>query len=420
MDWRKFFLIIRRDVHSLLSDRSVLIIMYITPLALTFIISAAFSGFAGGGSVAGLKEVPIIVINQDQGQLGTALADTLLNPPAGFLADLLDGKAMTDVEAAKQLVRDGAARAVITIPADFSARLNTPQADYGTDKIRVEVFRDAGAGISGLVVRSVVAQLVNGFAAAAIGTGAAIQNNPLLLAQVQEIGPRIAQQLQNDPPLEVQTQQGTIVQDAQSSFNPIQAIAPGMAIFFLNFTLTFGVIGIMEERRNFTLQRMALTPTTRFTILAGKLGATYINGVIQLAILIVATSLMGRFVFNATTPIWGDNLFALALLALLTVAASIGLASIIVGFAKNVEQAQVIANALLILFGIAGGAFFNNADGSPVLGAASLLTLNHWAQNAIFQLQQNTFPLLNMVVLAAMAAATFGVGITLFSKKAAI
>lgn len=421
MDIRKIWLIVWKDLRIQFADSAGILISYVTPVVLTLIISLAFSNIGGGGNSSPITDIPIVIVNQDAGgafgKLGDQVASLFLAPPES-LAGLIDARAVTTPEEARQIVLRGEAQVAILIPADFSASLNTANPDFGkTQKVRVEIFRNVDAIISGQIVASIVNQFVNSVTNASIAISAAAQTNPILLAQSNQIASEVAEKTGAENNITVTVTEGKRV--VQQRFNALQQFAPSMAVFFLNFSVAFGVLSVMEEKERWTLQRMLISPTARPSVLIGKLGGAYINGVVQLTILIVATTVLGLLLGNPE-PVWGTDVIGLAVMVLVVVAASIGLGTIIVGLAKDRVQAQVLINAIMIVLGLLGGAFFANASGGAPLGPVSYISMNYWAQNAFTQLTQGVFPALNIVVLGGMFIGFFGVGLVLFNRRVGV
>src|SRR5438876_27517 len=58
--------------------------------------------------------------------------------------------------------------------------------------------------------------------------------------------------------------------------------AAGMAVFFLFFTVQFGVTSLLEERNDGTLARLLAAPISRASILGGKLLTSFLLGVISM------------------------------------------------------------------------------------------------------------------------------------------
>jgi ABC-2 type transport system permease protein len=422
MDLKKFVAIALKDIRLVIGDRAALVMAIAAPLAITFIISAAFAGVNTGNSP--IKAIPVVVVNRDTGaafgpqqvNFGQTLAETL-----GKVGDLLKVETLADENEARTRVIQGQARAAILIPPDFSQSLNPTNPAFGSAKVKLTLFRDAGSPIAADIVVAVVRQIVNGFGSAAIAVYAAGQatDNPLFMglqagAIAQEVGARTG--LSGPLTIQMDNVQGATPQE--QTFNLLQYFAPALAIFFLNFLMASGAISIMEERHNGTLQRLLTTPTKRTTILAGKLGGTYVSGVLQLAVLIVATSLAAPLL-GSKAAAWGTNIPALIVLTLVVVCGSIGLGTIIAGAARTLQQANIYSNAILVMMGILGGTFFASAGGPP-MGVLSQLTVNYWATSAYATLARTNdllSVLPNMVVLLAMFVVFFGTGVFLFNRR---
>lgn len=422
MDFKKFLNIALKDIRILFQDRATLMIILVTPFALTLVLGAAFGGITLGNN-SPIKDIPVVVVNQDKGatlgtqslNFGDRLADALQN-----VGGLLKVEVLTDEEQARARVRDGKAVTAVLISADFSQSLNPTNPAFGDTKIKLTLFRDPGSAIRADIVSAVVRQIMNGFTNANVALYAAgkANANPLfLITQAGGIAQDVATRSQSsDAPITATTTQTT--SQPGPGFNLLAFFAPSMAVFFLNFAMAFGVVTILEERENGTLQRLIVSPTPRMTILAGKLGGTYVSGLIQIALLILATTLVAPLL-GSKTPIWGTNILALAVLTLCVVAAAIGLGTILAAIARTRQQASIYASAVLTLMGIVGGSFFASA-GRPPLGLVSQLTVNYWATSAYATLSQTNdlmAVLPNIAALLAIFVACFGAGVYLFNRR---
>jgi ABC-2 type transport system permease protein len=414
MHFDKFLNIALKDVRQLLQDRATLVITILTPLILTFVIGAAFSGIRSGNS-SPIQNIPVIVVNKDS---GTSIVTFNLNYGDLFTkalkqrGDLLRVQTLTDEDEARSLVRQGKAAAAIILPASFSAALNPALPGFGKDKISLTVFRDAGSPISADIAGTVARQILNGFTNAAIGVYTLAQTSDNSAAAMinanaiaQDIGAKSATLI---------SVKAKTAENSGAGFDLLQYFAPAMAVLFLNFGMGFGVISILEERENGTLQRLLSSPTTRMTVLAGKLGGTFLNGVIQVTALIVATTVIAPVLGNKSN-VWGTNVLALMLLVLVTVGASIGMGTILVAISRNRQQAQVAVSAVMTIVGLVGGAF-----GTGTQGTISHLTVNYWATSAFSKLAQTNdivSILPNIGVLVLMFVVFFSIGAVVFSRR---
>lgn len=422
-DFKKFLTITVKDVRLLFTDRNALIYTILTPLLLTVVIGAAFSGFAGSSNNAPIKDIPVAVVNEDAGSafgnLGTTITQILVPAPGekpdptNTLRTLISAQTMNHDDAIAQ-VKSGKLVAAIIIPADFSQAVTG-----GSGQGKITVYRDAASSIQGSIVLSVVKAISNSIASGTVAVAAGAQVNPALLLQAQSIAQEVGAQLQSSPPISVNEENIASQPGDTSSFDPLQYFAPSMAVFFMTFTMAAGATSIIEERDNWTLQRLLISPTSRLTVLAGKLGGTYANGILQLTILVVATSLVGP-ILGSKTSVWGNNVPGLALLLICTVAAATGLGTLLAAAARTSAQADTYSRAVLILLGIAGGAFFPLASLGNFFQFISKLTLNYWAVNGFTLLASGkdiSAILPNLAALLVMFAVYFGIGMFLFNRR---
>src|SRR5258706_11272916 len=184
MDLKKFLIIAAKDVRLLFTDRAALLITILTPLVMTFVIGAAFSGISGGN--APVSHIPVVLVNNDAGatlgtqevSFGANLTDTL-----SHVGDLIDVQIVSDEAAARTQLQSGKAAAAILIPANFSQSLNPITSSFGDTKVSLTVIRDPGSALSAEIVMSVVRQILNSFTNANIAVYAAgkASSNPLFL-----------------------------------------------------------------------------------------------------------------------------------------------------------------------------------------------------------------------------------------------
>src|SRR5581483_1740948 len=125
--------------------------------------------------------------------------------------------------------------------------------------------------------------------------------------------------------------------------------AAGMAVFFLFFTVQFGVTSLLEERSEGTLARLLAAPIGRGSILGGKLLVSFLLGVVSMAVLAVATSLL----FGAH---WGNPL-GVAVLIVAAITSAMGIMSLIAALARNAEQAANWQSVASVVLGLLGGTF---------------------------------------------------------------
>ncbi len=220
----------------------------------------------------------------------------------------------------------------------------------------------------------------------------------------------------NFEPIQVQQQPLNRVQE-QGIFQQIMVqIGAAQAVFFALFTGIFGVLSIYEERKNWTLQRLLASPTSRSSILAGKLGGNVVVVWVQLALLMLFLTLVTSAIMRSPVNIWGDQW---GLILLTTVALSLavsGLGVLVVGLARTPEQVQAMGPVIAIFLGALGGAF-----GFALPDALANLSLITWGVGAFKSLAAGQGDIwLNLAVLFGQGALFFVIGVWLFRRRVEI
>jgi ABC-2 type transport system permease protein len=157
--------------------------------------------------------------------------------------------------------------------------------------------------------------------------------------------------------------------------------AAGMAVFFLFFTVQYGVTGLLEEEREGTLARLMAAPIPRSAVVAGKAIMAFVLGVVSMTVLIAATSLL----MGAT---WGSVL-GVALLVVSGVLAAIGIMGLVASIAKTPEGAESLAAIVAVVLGMLGGTFFPIASSGGVLSYVTYLTPHAWFMRGLADLSSD-------------------------------
>jgi ABC-2 type transport system permease protein len=264
------------------------------------------------------------------------------------------------VAGARELAAKGTLNAVIVIPAGFSdlVQTNRPasmQVIGNVDSpISAEVARSVAEGYASDLnrVRLSVATVVHG-----PGGSAAIAPEKL-----RALAARAAAA---ETPVAVHDISAASKQLDQKSF-----FAAGMAVFFLFFTVQFGVTSLLEERNEGTLARLLAAPITRASILGGKLLTSFLLGVLSMAVLVIATSLL----FGAS---WGNPL-GVGVLVVAAILSAMGIMSLIATLAKNAEQAGNWQSVVAVILGLLGGTFFPISQAPGILSKLTFVAPQAW------------------------------------------
>jgi ABC-2 type transport system permease protein len=401
-----------KDLRLMFRDRAALILMLAAPFALTLGMGAITGAFSSSGS--SITKLPVIVINQDGGQLGDALEQLLTSPDLG---DLLAARVETDEAAARSSVEDDQVVAAVLIPAGFTASIIPAEGSSApAAAVAIEVYKNPGRPISSGVVESIVQGFVDRVEAGRVGGQVAIEQLLVSgLATPQDV-PRLAQQIgQEQANLAAEPLIGVQRTDAAASqtqmFNPLLILAPGMALVFLMFTVSLGSRSILIERRDGTLARMLSTATPGGPILVGKITGVYLVGAAQMFILILASALLFQLR-------WGAPVAVIALV-LAAVFGAAGWGLLLAAVAKTPNQVANMGMAMMLLFGILGGSFFGGTL-TGALGMVGKITPNAWAMDGFTTLARggdlaDLAP--DIAALLLMGVVLLGISVVLFGRK---
>jgi ABC-2 type transport system permease protein len=413
---KKLFLIGIKDLKLVFRDRAALIFMLLAPFLLT--VGMGFVTGRFSGSTSGLSDIPVVIVNLDQEQLGDALADAFSSPE---LADLMEPSQSSDPEAARQLVDEDQAAAAIIIPEGFTRSIIPAEGTaldqnfVQPDPAKIEVYANPSRPTSAGVVKAVVDEFLSRVEEDRILGMTSITG----LIQAGLLDPQDAErearalfagggQTENMAITLRTNQEGAEAVE----FDILAYMAPGMALLFLMYTVSHGGQSILEERFEGTLPRLLVSPTSAGQILGGKVLGILFTGAAQVGILIAATTIF----FGVK---WGDTL-GLIVLILAAVFGATGWGMLITSLARTPGQVGSVGSALMLIFGILGGSFINLEQMPALVRTLSKITPNAWGLDGFTTLALGgTLPnLLEPIsALLLMGAVLFSIAVVIFNRK---
>jgi ABC-type multidrug transport system permease subunit len=192
---------------------------------------------------------------------------------------------------------------------------------------------------------------------------------------------------------------------AQRLILGFQQSVPGFLVMFtLQVCLTAGSVLLILERRKGVLRRLASTPVSRASIVAGKLGARVALGLIQVAV----AMLVGRYWFGVD---WGPHLWAVLLLLFVYTALCSALALAFGSIARTESQALAAGVIVSNLLAAVGGCWWPVEVTPKWMQQAALLLPTGWAMDGLHKLiSYGDNPASIVIHIAALGAATIVVG----------
>jgi ABC-2 type transport system permease protein len=414
----KTFLIGIKDVKLAFRDRAALIFMLLAPFLLTLGMGLVTGRFSGGNS-SGISDIPVVIVNQDDGELGQALVDAFNSKE---LADLVEPTLGESPEAARLQVDQDEVAAAIIIPAGFTRSIIPQQEDFAqsdpNEVLKIEMYANPSRPTSAGIIKSILDEFMSRIEEGALSGQTSILQ--LMLSgritpeQAQAAGDEMSQRLQDAPEgnslaitLKTYTADGEKV-----DFDVLAYLAPGMALMFLMYTVSYGGRSILAEKSQGTLPRLLVSPTNAMQILGGKVFGIFLTGVVQMLILIGATSLLFQLK-------WGDTL-GVIVLVLVAVFGATGWGMLITALARTPAQVGSIGSAIMLIFGILGGSFISLDQMPPLVQTVSRITPNAWALDGFTTLALGgTLTNLSapLTALLTMGATLFLASVLLFGKK---
>jgi ABC-2 type transport system permease protein len=410
---KKLFLIGFKDLKLTFRDKAALTFMLLAPFLLTLGMGAVTGSFSSGSS--GIREIPVILVNQDGGQIGNALVELF---QSNDLASLVAPTLMDDVASAKLAVDENKAAAAIIIPAGFTQSIIPTQGQTApTDVVQVELYSNPTTPTSVGVLKTILEEFLNqvevGRVGGEVAVTALITSGRIQVQDAAAVGQALGvSQANASAQSESITMKNVTPSGKAVEFSLLALLAPGMALMFLMFTTTNGGRMLLAERNQGTLPRLLVSPTTGVQVLGGKVVGIFLTGAAQMFILILGTTFLFRLQ-------WGDPP-AVFVLVLAAVFGATGWGMLITAMAKTPGQVATVGSAFMLTFGVLGGSFFNTDFLPTWFRIITKISPNAWGMDGFTTLALGGTlvdiwqPVLALLVMGALL---FTVAVVIFNRR---
>jgi ABC-2 type transport system permease protein len=365
------------DMRRSFRNTFALLFMFVIPLLVTGMFFVMFGNIKDNDAPT-LTAIKVALVNLDSGnaqtgQLGQTLVDALQSEG---LKDLMEITLVEDAAAAREMVDAQQAGVAIIIPENFSDSFSDTAA-----KIEIEFIQDPTLTLGPQVVRSVVNQVLDGYAGIKITVAESLKMAESGTLHYEEINRIVDEymsvtEFSSDKTPMIDLRTPATLPERSPMLALVGPIMAGMMIFYAFFTGANSANSILREDEEGTLQRMLTTPTAQTEIMRGKIYSVGLTVIVQITVLMLAA----RLIFGIQ---WGLLTSAgLSALAIAVAASTFGI--LLVSFLKNTKQSGVIFGGLLTVTGMLGmvNIFTGNPQGAP-LGIVPLFTPQGWATRAI-------------------------------------
>jgi ABC-2 type transport system permease protein len=318
----------KKDLKDFYRDRARIISFIIMPMFMMLLTGFIFP------SQSSLKEVPVGIVNFDNGTVSAQVVDVLTSLKVqGSTKKVMLLKPVADESKIKELIQKQALSGAIVIPSGFSSGLikdhkqqkitvitdqSNPQISSILSSMLGQVFDKVGKQMSTLVISNTMKPQLDKTSLTALVTPMVVETKGLVPGKP----------------------------------NYFQFVAPGIIAMVTMMAVMMGLAGsIAREKEQGTLDGLLVAPVSRFSIIMGKTGAQTVRGLMQGTIVLF----LAMVFFHV--KIYGNFLIML-LVIILGIFSFVGL-GILVSAAVE-EQETAMTNMMTVTFPMLflSGAFF--------------------------------------------------------------
>lgn len=420
---RKMLQLSLNDLRLFLSNRGNLIGLLLIPIVMTLVVGVATSGASDEPTT-----IRVDVLDQDNSPLASQFIESLRRANSSLVLCPMDNDSedrcqlaetrQFDLDWAIARVEEETTRAAIAIPAGFASRVQAFNA------VEIGYYSREEAGVPGVVEQAAGAaiQRVNG-AAVAARTGAEILASVEGLSSDEEerrdferaVYARAAEIWQAEPArvsfeYTGEPQAGGVGSNLQEGLG--QSV-PGMGSMFVMFTVFGGMTALIVERKQWTLQRLAVAPLSRAQLLGGKILARLTLGVLQFMVVFGVGLAAGIQL--------GEDPLALIVVAIAYTLAITALSFALGTWLRNEAQASGFSLLLSLVLAPLGGAWWPLEIVPEFMQAIGHLSPVAWAMDGFHALIFNNGSIqdvfLPVAVLLGITGISFAWGIARFKVE---
>ncbi|MEX0796501.1 MAG: ABC transporter permease [Acidimicrobiia bacterium] len=349
-----------KDLKLRLRDRSAFIIGIIAPLSLAFILNLVLGNAFDPTQGIGLEYG---VVDLDRSEISASFTSVLDEIEAEGILEL---ERFSDVESADAAIEEGEVDSYFLLERGFG------QAVVTNSPATIQVVGNIDSPTSTQIAASIADQFATGVEAAqlAVATTSQVTSMP--------VTPEFVASLDGDPRSAAFSYRLDDVSTATRQLDATTYMAAGMAVFFLFFTVSFGVLGLLEEERQGTLTRLMAAPIARASVVGGKAILSFALGLISMFVLVVATQVL----MGAT---WGAPL-GVGLIVVAGILSAVGIIGLVAAVAKTPEGAGNMGAIIAVILGMLGGVFFQIGQGDDLLSRLTFITPHAWFMRGLADL----------------------------------
>lgn len=405
------------DLRLLFMDRSTWINVFGISVLLVIVVGFATGGIGGG---SGTPTVRVDVLDRDESTLSAEFVDALREANDTLLLCPMDntnedpcrlsGEALTEELAAERL-REQISLGLVVVPEGFGEAL-----EAGDDVALI--YRSNPEASAPMFIQQAVQTATDEVSGVfkAVQTGRLLVEEADLSIDEETFADAVEQNARatwaGDPIRLAVTQANQPTDDGpsdatQSGFG--QSV-PGMGTMYVMFIIFPAMAAFIQERQQWTLQRLIVSPASKADVIGGKMLARIVLGMIQYGVAFAVGAIIGVE--------FGSSPVALVLVMLAFVTCIAGLTLAISTVIESEQQASAVALLLAMTLAPLGGAWWPIEIVPPFMQTIALATPVGWVMRAytelIFFSGGLGDVLLPVGILFGAAALFFAVGVARF------
>jgi ABC-2 type transport system permease protein len=318
----------KKDLKDFYRDRARIISFIIMPLFMMIMVGYVFP------SQSSLNDVPVGIVNLDNGTVSTQVVDVLTNLKVqDSTKKVMIVKPVQNEATIKELIQKQDLSGAIVIPAGFSNGLlkdhtqqkitiitdqSNPQISSILTTMLGQVFDTMDKQMSKLAIGTLMQPKLSATSMTALVTPMAVETKGLVAGKP----------------------------------NYFQFVAPGVIAMVTMMAVLMGLAGsIAREKEQGTMDGILVAPVSRFSIIMGKTGAQTVRGLLQGAMVLI----LAMTLFHV--KVYGSFLIMLVVI-ILGILSFVGLGILVSAAVEEQETAMTIMMTVTFPMLFLSGAFF--------------------------------------------------------------
>ena len=380
---------IKKEFLLLINDKVGLLLMYLMPILLVFIITLVQDSTF---KLVNENSLEIIIVNNDEGDLGDTLIAHLESTGTFSIQQRNE---LSEKEIQKTLL-DGSELIAVKIPTSFSENLNAKAKNISIGMLSEFDMADTNDRVSDFNILPLKMYydpvLQESFRFSVLSTlysHLSILENRLMIEQLyaemgfDEIPEGMEKQFMDNrigiEQVSASNSSGQVIP------NSTQHNVPAWSIFAMFFMVISLGGNIVKERLSGSFVRLQTIPASFSLVLISKLFVYVFVAITQLAIIFA----LGKFVFpliGLPSLVLPSNILALFVVSLLSALSAISFAMLVGTYAKTQEQANGFGAITVIIFAAIGGIWVPSFVMPSYLQTIGSISPLHWCLEGYYTL----------------------------------